>query len=307
MKDLILKNSRIELTVPYFDNELFSERFCSAAVIRQIRVDERFYFCEPEQRIKERVTCGGVGLCCEYLWNDLARECRRGEKFPKLGVGILTQIEDAKPYDMWRHYRVEPFHTSCEQYKNRILFTQENNLCNGVAAILKKEIRLEDDSIIISETIQNIGERHLEFLEYQHNFLSIDGMQVGPGYHLEVPFDKTLSDITDCVTELPDEVVRKTGVLTVSDQTIHWLRKMDGLTYYKSTPKKDIYAPNGYQWKLSHDNCPVAIRGEGNFNPARFDLWGIEHCVCPEVFEAWSIGKGECCSSYRKWHFESRR
>ena len=84
----------------------------------------------------ERATCHGVGLCSEFVWDELAKEAAPGEFFPKLGVGLLRQRPEGGAYDMWKHYEVTPFPASVHIMEHKAVFEQEPILCMGVAARL---------------------------------------------------------------------------------------------------------------------------------------------------------------------------
>lgn len=47
----------------------------------------------------------------------------------------------------------------------------------------------------------------------------------------------------------------------------------------------------------------AAIREFQLFAPTRFDLWGVEHCICPEVYTAIHVKPGEKQSWWRVWQF----
>ena len=104
----VLKNQRLEVTIRLPGSQPESERFDSSCVVEQVLLDGEHTFCQPEQKIASRVTCWGFGLNAEFDMNDVARKARKGELFPKPGVGLMTQIEDNRPYDLSLIHISEP-------------------------------------------------------------------------------------------------------------------------------------------------------------------------------------------------------
>lgn len=298
-----IKNHRLEVCFRYDPAKVFSERFESIGVMDKITLDGKYNFCEPEQYIADRVTCHGVGLCGEYVWDELAEEAAPGDKFPKLGVGLLTQCPDGGAYDMWKHYEVEPFPVHAQFGEDYAVFVQEPVSCLGVAARITKKVWLEENSIHTCTTVENTGERPLKLGEYQHNFVSINGLRTGSGYHLSVPFDGTLQDIEQAAFQQGDFSHRLSGFMQVFDGTVHWVRDMDGYSYHKITEQKDLHMENGAYWRLTHDAVPLCIEEYISFTPERLVMWGIEHCICAEVYVPISVLPGETQSWERTWVF----
>ena len=108
-KEFYLHSDDLDVTLVIPQNELFSERFAADVVVGQVVLHSRHRFCQPEQRIPGRVTCNGLGLCGEFVWDELACEAAPGEVFPKIGVGFLRQRPEGGAYDMWKHYEAQPF------------------------------------------------------------------------------------------------------------------------------------------------------------------------------------------------------
>ena len=302
MKNTI-QNERLRVTFRYDPETLYSQRFEAAGVIEQVCLDGTFFFCEPEQRIPERVTCNGVGLCGEYVWDELAQEVAPGALFPKIGVGLLRQRPEGGAYNMWKHYEVLPFPVRASMEGDHAYFCQEGISCLGIAARLTKEVVLRGNEIHTTVTLENTGTRKLELKEYQHNFVSLQGRETGPGYRLEIPFVKSLAGIEHAAYDIANPVSRLSGYMQAQGNTIVWEQKMNGHGYHLDIPKEALDTSNGAYWKLSCEDVPVSVAERLTFEPSRVVLWGVEHCICTEVYIPISVEPGKKQTWTRIWQF----
>ncbi len=298
-----LKTEHLTVTLRSPDEGLFSERFDTCAVVRQVVLHGRHRFCQPEQLRPDRATCRGEGLCGEFAWDDLAAEAAPGQLFPKLGVGLLVQRPAGGAYDMWKHYRVQPYPTRWRQQADRVAFTQTLTPCLRVAGRLEKELRAAGNTLTLTTTLVNEGTRPWDLWEYQHNFVAIDGLPVGPGYRLELPLDGAIADIARAAHQLPDRSVSAPGVLRAQGQTVVWDQPMQDREYHKTTEAADLLPCPDFAWRLSHADSPAAVSETVHFAPARLVLWGIEHCVCTEVYARWQVAPGASETFVRTWRF----
>lgn len=298
-----LKTGHLTVTLRSPGEGPFSERFDSCAVVRQVVLHGRHRFCRPEQLRPDRATCRGEGLCGEFAWDELAAQAAPGQQFPKLGVGLLTQRPEGGPYDMWKHYEVQPYPTRWQQQADRVAFTQTLTPCMGVAGRLIKELRAAENTLTLTATLVNEGARLLDVWEYQHNFVAIDELPVGPGYRLELPLDGGIANIAEAAHCLPDRSVPAPGVLRAQGQTVVWDRSMQGLEYHKTTGAAALLPCPDFTWRLSHADSPAAVSETVRFAPARLVLWGVEHCVCTEVYAHWQVAPGASQTFVRTWRF----
>ena len=298
-----IKNDRLEVEFRYSPTHVFSSRFETIGVVEQVTLDGKYKFCEPEQRLPGRVTCNGVGLCGEYSWDGLAAEARPGQNFPKIGLGLLRQRPEGGPYHIFKDYEVTLFPTSVELAGDSARFTQDCIPCMDIAAKIEKTVSLSGCSIITNTTIYNLGQRTLELGEYQHNFLSLDGLPVGPGYHLQIPFDGNIGGISGSAYDMSDPFHRISGFMEARGDEIHWLRDMDGHGFHKETEPQDLHPEKGRFWRLTHIDSPLSVSEEFSFNPSRLVVWGVEHCICTEVYVPINVEPGERQSWTRTWRF----
>ena len=70
---------------------------------------------------------------------------------------------------------------------------------------------------------------------------------------------------------------------------------------FLDTPKED-FAP--FSFRMTSDNSTLSVTEEGSFTPARAVVWGVEHCMCCEVFVQLDVAPGEEQEWTRTWTFD---
>jgi len=317
-KTVHLKNHFLDASVRIPGEIPESQRFDAACVVEQVVLNGIHTFCVPEQLDAKRVTTKGIGLSSEFR-DMYAEEAKAGEKFPKLGVGILTQPEEGGRYDMWKHYEVTPFRRSYAVSDTGIDFTEEPGECLGLAVRVLRRVSVQANTLTISTTLENVGRRPYDGSEFQHNFLAIDNLPVGKGYRLTLPYDREIRNIMtrgrrhakNDGFRLLDESGNP-GELTdnpvhVEGQSIVWDGSMDHKTFHKITRADGIRTMAEYQWTLSCDQSPASVSETHHFMPSNFSIWGVEHCVCTEVHCTYHMEPGERVHFARTWTFSDDR
>lgn len=127
----------------------------------------------------------------EFLF-DVSNEAKDGEYFPKIGIGLLRK--DKEGYAMYRRYdpeEVQLFPITFECSENTIVFEIQPLPCMGYAFRQTRKIELVDNALWMHDQIFNVGEKSFSTEEYCHNFMTINGLALGPTYHFSLP------DLTD--------------------------------------------------------------------------------------------------------------
>jgi hypothetical protein len=249
----------------------------------------------------------GVGLCGEFKWDEIAGEVRPGEQFPKFGVGLLTQIPEGGCYNIRRHeaYKVDPCITKYKINESSASFVQYSKPCLNIGAEIHRDYFLKENTLELSAVITNTGSRPIRMFEYQHNFVSIDKIPIGPGYHLLLPYDRGIKKLEFMVYVYADHDKKALDVLHTEGNVVSWLKPMNGLEILRITEEGDLLQPSGPFWTLYHDNCPVSISEETSMVPEKVVYWGIEHCVCVEMYLALNVDPGQKIAWQRRWTFNA--
>lgn len=298
---MILENDRLKVQFAEAET-LQTQRFDHTAMISQILLDGKHSFCTPEQLIPERRTCHGMGLCGEFVLLGAAEEAMAGQWFCKPGVGLLRQLEDGMPYDMWKRYEVQPFPVTMEKEAGRVVCRQQPVPQGGYAVELEKVFTLEGNRLILDTRATNTGEKKIWLQEYQHNFVSLDGIRVGDGYALELSCDKQLKQIESQTMRREDESPLPAAV-RADGNGMYWEKDMEEKVIYHRSEDIDPEVPS--RWTLRHSGTPVRMSEETVFTPSRIDIWAIEHCICAEFYHSAHIAPGETAHWRRIWTFDA--
>lgn len=312
MKEVVLQSHRLKVTLAVPDgNERDTTRFDAACRVKSIILNDQYEMCEPEQYIGTRVTSNGFGMSSEFVMCDSLAEVKKGEKFVKLGIGILTQTEDGKAYDIFGDYECIPAALSYSNIEDEIVFTERYTEADGVTpyAVIMRSLRVRDNTIILTTKVMNVGTRKIEAKEYQHNFFSIEHKNIGPGYHIFAPFVANFENVNwefsmldekgKPIGPVPNDPVRR------EQQTLSWDYAMSNDCFFTSIDKKDLLRDVPYRWMLLHDSSPVIITEDGDFYPDAFSIWGVEHVASCEVFADISLAPGAEKMYTRTWSFSA--
>ena len=294
---------RVSIRDPF--SRLRSERFSACAVIEQARLMSGETFCQAEQVRPDRVTCNGVGLVSEFIWRQAEIEALKGDAFPKLGVGELVQILDNSPYDIWAHYVVRPYRQKIvAQTETSLSLMMEMNPVRGMDIAIRKNISLEDSSLVIETILENRGSRAADIDECNHNFVSLNSDMIGKGVALTVPYLKNMERLEGSFHELPARENSARGIASVRGQTLSFLKDMAEKEVHCVFEAGEIAERDEYAWQMTDEASALSISEADSFKPSKFVLWGIEHCLCPEVYQSWRVEPGERAASKRKWTFK---
>ncbi len=286
MENIEIKSTRLAVSLSNPGVVYAGSRFDWTGFITQITLDEKHRFCVDESLI-EGCGTGGRGLCNEFGIHEPIGygEARVGEYFPKLGVGLLKKEND-KPYDFFKPYAITPYEMDVKSDESRVSFVVRPRPCRGYGVRLQKDIEVKNNGMEIRYTLENTGEKPIDTTEYVHNFVSIDGADIGPHNRLTFSFDLKGGDVPD--------------VFRVMGNSIEW----------KQIPDKEFYwRPQGFEgqslcwWKLENMITGVGLRECCDFPVLKTAIWGKTHVVSPEVFIRLALSPGEAKTWTRSYEF----
>lgn len=288
---LKLANQRLQVEIAEPGQMYQGSRFDWTGFITQVTLDGRHTYCVPESLVPGQGS-GGCGICNEFGiaepvgYEDLAP----GGYFPKIGVGLLKR-PDQKPYDFFRPYEIIPFPMTMVNIRDGVKFTVEPLECRGYLLEMEKTITINENQLQIDYCLKNSGERPVRTTEYCHNFIGIDGHQVGADYKLEFLYPVQL---------LQEESATTQKVLRIDGQEISW----------NFQPKADFYgkleniSPElPHQWRIRHLPTKTEVEEESFFPPLRVAFWGKGHVISPEVFIEIKVNPGETQRWSRRYTF----
>ena len=108
---------RIEITLPD-EHPNDGVRFDRAGFISEVTLNNAIHFAANEPKNLSHPTSYGRGFCCEFKL-DLCNEAQVGERYPKLGVGLIKKEKD-DPYLFYEKYVVEHYPVSWKRRKTAL-------------------------------------------------------------------------------------------------------------------------------------------------------------------------------------------
>jgi len=278
------ENLKLQISMP--DCSDFKSRFDWTGFISRIIMDGKHTFCVPDSLIEGEGT-GGKGLCNEFLLNpEWYNETNEGERFMKIGIGLLLR-PDGEKYSVKRPYNdIIPFPITIDKRENYIKFIQEPLDCRGYAVKLEKTIKIAGRVINIEYNLCNTGSRTVHTSEYCHNFFAINNKMVGSGYKLILPYSMNMDRVTD--------------VLDINGRIIRWRWIPDMPFFFQCD---DISEKEGFSWEMYHEEEGVGIREHALFDVSKFVLWGKAHVISPETYIDLLLEPGEAKSWERRYEF----
>lgn len=287
-----LKNKQLVIDIAEPGDYKGSRFDHSGFITRTTLLEGNHSFCVPESLNPAQGT-GGVGICNEFGLSKAIGydETEVEEKFPKVGVGLLSKTNNEK-YDFSENYPLDPFDISALQKDSQsITFTVLPKDCRGFAVMLVKTISIEGNRLTIDYCLHNMGTRIIRTDEYAHNFFGIDDHLMGPDYVLKFPIE--LSPWSD------DEETM--DVLSFHEKEVRW----------KLEPEKEFYfrikgfeaASYPWIWELLHEPSRTGVRELSKFTVSSVAVWGSRHVVSPEMFIELNLAPGEKKSWSRVYEF----
>ncbi len=265
-------------------------RFDRAGFITEVVLDGAHRFCASEPNNLSHPSSGGRGICCEYIF-DPSEEAAVGDFFPKLGVGLLEKPSEA-PYSISTRYEARPYPIHMQITENRAVFTTEPMSCLGYAVSQIKTVAVEGNELSISVCLTNTGERSLECREYCHNFLTINGMALGPDYRVDF----------DCAGDLGEGVLD--GALSLSGKSVV-VTRYDPVAALGRIPADKLIPGGPFKWTMSNTAARANISVRDEIDLCDLVVWAADHMLSVESFHRLSLRPGESGAWRRTWRFDS--
>jgi len=155
----------------------------------------------------------------------------------------------------------------------------------GISYTIDRHVCVIDNMLTITTKVENTGEKPLYLREYNHNFLSMDGMGAHPQVSLTLQKNYINNENT------PGLVMNETGI-TFTEEI-----KSGFMIVCPAQP----YAP--MRWALLDKKANMSVQEWGDFDITRFLAWGGPHVIAPEIYGDFPVKPKESCSWTRLWKF----
>ena len=274
----IIKNNTLEVAIDFPLENYKGSRFDWSGKISSIKF-ENLPLTTIEDTESKNINFLGKGLYNEFgITSPVGfEETPIGGWFHKIGIGLLKK--DHKNYLFHRNHLIKPAHFDITYKDQKIIIVCKSESVNGYSYILKKEISISKNSILINYFLENTGEKQIITDEYVHNFMAIDNTLIDKDYTLKFPFPLNPT--------LFDETVNSENKVEIGSDNIS----------FNETPKKQFFFSNltggkelQAEWVLTNLKTGVGIKEIGNFKTNKINLWGWGHVISPELFFKISVG-----------------
>ena len=198
-----------------------------------------------------------------------------GETFLKIGVGILRKPNNNR-YFFGTHFEIVDGgrwtvrHTSRSVTSRQVLGGPKSKY----GYIYTKTIRLVGDKsqLIIEHTLKNTGKAPLETALYDHNFFTVDGLNVGPADSVKVLYAIKPARLPNPAFAKVEENRAFYVAPVTGENRVAW-----GLQGFSNEPRD-------YDFTVTNTAAPVQVHFEGNRPLIDAAVWSIRSVFAVEPF-----------------------
>lgn len=278
----------VELMIP--GTEYQGSRYDWSSMIKQVTLDNNHSFLSGERYADGSVGMGGVGLASvfEFDHTNLYDEVNIADQFPILGVGLATKT-DSMPFQFNKAYPVTtPFPRMISHDENTCTIHTQPILCNGIALEQTKAILVQDNRLIIRNTLRNVGCRPIHAKEFSHNFFCFDRHSVDSTYKLTLPFQISAR------SRRGDYIIGYNSIQPYC---------FDHGTQSSALFVEGYAGLGSHTMRLDNQCTGTSVTIIDQFPPSHFYLWCNPGAFCPEVFCKINLEPNETLEYSRIYHF----
>jgi hypothetical protein len=212
---------------------------------------------------------------------------KQGERFLKVGVGFLRKEDDA-PYSFSKHFElIDGGKWTTRATDKSVTFEQVlGESGSDYGYVYTKTVRLVDDTsqVVIEHRLRNTGKLAIATRLYDHNFLTIDGLSVGSGYSISVPY-------TIQSTRAPDS-----KFVTIDGSTAKYIADLHGQDRVVFGLQGSSGDPKDYYFDIENRASNMKIIVTGDHPLANASVWSIRSVLAVEPFIDLQAEPGEAVS-----------
>lgn len=207
-----------------------------------------------------------------------------GGTFLKVGVGLLQKVDNA-PYRFTTHFPlVEGGKWSAHKSATSVTFEHVlGGSDSDFGYVYTKTIRLVGDSstLVIEHHLKNTGKLPITTTVYDHNFLTIDGMNVGKAYSISVPYD------------IEPKPAPNPTFVTIDGKKASYIADLQGKDRAAFGLQGFSTDPKDYDFSITNQAASVAIRIKGDRPLVNAEVWSIRSVLAVEPFIAIDVAPGQ--------------
>ena len=297
----IINNGRLTVEFADINAPFHKYRFDRAGFMNRVVLDGDICFTAGEPRNLPHPSSAGCGFC--YV-NKLrsSEDVAVGEYIPILGIGLIRRPDEKKISQFNRYDEgFIPFEIKETFEGNKALYEVLPMECNGFSVHEYKNIIVNDTSIRVEGKLVNCGQKDLTIMEYGHNFVSIDGMAVGPDYKIDMP---QIDDMTG--VDMPEAERGGEGNFVGEGKGFR-MKKYEYRDFSMALENYDFYNGQPFVWRITNEAAGAFVEGKEEIALSRVKVWSCDHMVCPEIYQNFVVKPGETYSWARTLTFGTTR
>jgi hypothetical protein len=198
-----------------------------------------------------------------------------GEIFLKVGVGLLRKADDT-PYSQYRLYDVvDTGKWTVKTTASSVEFTQTlSSPETGFGYVYVKRLRLSEGKpeLAIEHTMTNTGTRAIKTSVYDHNFLVLDGLPIGPDLSVKVAY------AIKSTRALDPQSAETTG------SEFHYLKKVEGENRVSGGLQGFGEKASDYDFRIENRAAGAGVQITGDRPLRNASLWSIRSVMAVEPF-----------------------
>lgn len=279
LMELFNSNVRLRLDEP---GRLYKgTRFDHAGYLYSIALNGS-EFCTTEHR-DGPMGAGGAGLCSEFgIFHPPGfDEANPGDWFLKPGVGLLKKKSERYAFD--EAYECLSDDVEVKQDKQSIQFVVQGRAANGYQLRIARTVTLTEQGVMIHYDLANTGAKEIHTEEYIHNFISIGGYQIGPGYSLKLDAIWDHAHLPECIKADGDRLICH----DCPNEPF----------YFQARPDRNVTGAFGATIQFDNVGCFQEV---DQFTPTIVAVWGCPHALSVESFKQIDLRPGERLSYERE-------
>ncbi len=249
-----------------------------------------FDFVYRDNDIVASPCSAAVGPVEEFFTRNKALgfdEAAPGGTFIKIGVGVLRR-PDGKDYSSYIQYPiVDAGKRSTSIHTEHVSFTQDvNDPASGYGYHYVKTIRLiaGKPEMIIEHTLTNTGKKLIESDVFDHNFLSLDKLPIGPALKISLPF------------QLKAEHIDGPTLGGIGGNQLFYRKPLEGHESFAAILSGFGAAPADYNIRVENTDAHAGLSISGDKPLSHLEFWSIRSVAAIEPFVHISIKPGESFS-----------
>lgn len=226
-------------------------------------------------------------------------ECAPGEAFVKLGVGLLERDSPA-PYSFGHAYpvRIRPETTltlddTSARFRQRLQAAPDR-----FGYDLTVDVRLDDTTMTIDYTLENLGSETINTEQYLHNFCCFDGAPLSAAYTVTTSYECEVCDSTGALLAKPlSGPVRQIDSRTFGfDPSAAEDRAKVFVRPVRSEPTQ--------QWSITHSETGTALTVEADQSPPVSAIYVTREQISLEMNVMIGVTPGDTARWSRRYTFQ---